>query len=174
MNLAALWNLPVLFICENNLYAMGTALERHQSQTDIALKAAGYGVPAEVADGMDVVAVETTTRAAVEQVRTGHGPYLIECRTYRFRAHSMYDPELYRSKAEVEDWKKRCPIATLEARLRTEELFSDQQKKELESSIADELDKAVAFAEGGPLEPIEDLLRDVLTVEQGSSRNARS
>ncbi|HLA11879.1 MAG TPA: pyruvate dehydrogenase (acetyl-transferring) E1 component subunit alpha [Pyrinomonadaceae bacterium] len=163
MNLAALWKLPVLFICENNLYAMGTALERHQSQTDIALKAAGYAVPAEVVDGMDVVAVETTTRAAVEQVRTGHGPYLIECRTYRFRAHSMYDPELYRSKEEVEDWKKRCPIAALEARLRTEEHCSDQQKKELESSITDELDKAVAFAEAGPLEPIEDLLRDVLT-----------
>lgn len=173
MNLAALWNLPVLFICENNLYAMGTALERHQSQTDIALKAAGYGVSAAVVDGMDVVAVERATRAVVDQVRAGNGPYLIECRTYRFRAHSMYDPELYRSKAEVEDWKKRCPIATLEERLRTEELFSVQQKKELESSITDELDKAVAFAEGGPLEPIEDLLRDVLTVEQGRSRGAQ-
>jgi pyruvate dehydrogenase E1 component alpha subunit len=86
MNLAALWKLPVLFICENNLYAMGTALERHQAQTDIALKAAGYGVPADAVDGMDVTAVEAATLSAAERVRAGNGPYLLECRTYRFRA----------------------------------------------------------------------------------------
>ncbi len=150
MNLAALWKLPVLFICENNLYAMGTALERHQAQTDIALKAAGYGVPAAAVDGMDVTAVETATRAAIERVRAGDGPYLLECRTYRFRAHSMYDPELYRSKEEVEKWKGRCPIATLEARLRSEGQFSNTLRTEMETAIAQEIEKAIAFAEYGP------------------------
>jgi pyruvate dehydrogenase E1 component subunit alpha len=163
MNLAALWKLPVLFICENNLYAMGTALERHQAQTDIAVKAAGYGVPAAAVDGMNVNAVEAATRTAVERVRAGDGPYLLECRTYRFRAHSMYDPELYRSKEEVEAWKQHCPIATLQKRLQ-DEGFTDQQKIELETFVAEEIDKAVAFAEAGPWEPVEDLLKDVLTV----------
>ena len=167
MNLAALWKLPVLFICENNLYAMGTALGRHQAQTDIALKAAGYGVPAAVVDGMDVNAVETATRAAIERLRGGDGPYLLECRTYRFRAHSMYDPELYRSKEEVEEWKKQCPITALEARLRSENQFLDKTRAEMETAIAAEIERAIAFAEAGPWEPIEDLLKDVLTIEQG-------
>lgn len=166
MNLAALWKLPVLFICENNLYAMGTALERHQAQTDIALKAAGYGVPAAAVDGMDVNAVETATRAAIERLRAGDGPYLLECRTYRFRAHSMYDPELYRSKEEVEQWKTQCPITALEARLGSEDQFLDKTRTEMETAIAAEIEKAVAFAEAGPWEPVEDLLKDVLTLEQ--------
>jgi len=166
MNLAALWKLPVLFICENNLYAMGTALERHQSQTDIALKAAGYGVPAAVVDGMDVNAVETATRAASERVRAGVGPYLLECRTYRFRAHSMYDPELYRSKEEVEEWKKQCPIIALGTRLRSENQLLDETRAEMETAIAVEVEQAVVFAEAGPWEPVEDLLKDVLTLEQ--------
>lgn len=174
MNLAALWKLPVLFICENNLYAMGTALERHQSQTDIAMKAAGYGVSARAVDGMDVSAIEAATRVAVDHIRAGKGPYLLECRTYRFRAHSMYDPELYRSKEEVEAWKMRCPIATLEEKLRTEGQFSDQQKKEIETSITEEIDKAVAFAEAGAWEPVEDLLKDILTIEQGKNSYAKS
>lgn len=167
MNLAALWRLPVLFICENNLYAMGTALERHQAQTDIALKAGGYGIPAAAVDGMDVTAAEIATRAAMERVRAGDGPYLLECRTYRFRAHSMYDPELYRSKEEVEKWKGRCPIATLEGRLQSERQFSNTLRTEMETAIAEEIEKAIAFAESGPWEPVEDLLKDVLTLEQG-------
>lgn len=166
MNLAALWKLPVLFICENNFYAMGTALERHQAQTDIAFKAAGYGVPAAAVNGMDVNAVETATRAAIERLRAGDGPYLLECRTYRFRAHSMYDPELYRSKEEVEQWKTQCPITALEARLRSEDQLLDQRRAEIETAIAAEIEKAVAFAEAGPWEPVEDLLKDVLTLAQ--------
>ena len=159
MNLAALWKLPVLFICENNLYAMGTALERHQAQTDIALKAEGYGVTANAVDGMDVLAVEAATRAAVDQVRAVGGPYLLECRTYRFRAHSMYDPELYRTKEEVEEWKQRCPIMKLSSHLREE----NSTIQELEKAIETEIAEAVAVAEAGPLEPIEDLCRDVYT-----------
>ena len=105
MNLAALWNLPVLFCCENNLYAMGTALERSESETDLALKAAAYEMPAWSVDGMDVLAVEAAARRAAEAIRGGGGPHFLEFRTYRFRAHSMYDPELYREKSEVEVWK---------------------------------------------------------------------
>jgi TPP-dependent pyruvate/acetoin dehydrogenase alpha subunit len=94
MNLAALWKLPVSFVCENNLYAMGTRLDDLHSLTDLARKAAGYGVPAAAVDGMDVLGVEKAAQSAVEQIRSGGGPYFLECRTYRLRAHSMYDPEL--------------------------------------------------------------------------------
>ena len=105
VNLAALWDLPVLFCCENNRYAMGTALEREQAQTDLALRAGSYGIPAWPVDGMDVLAVEQAARRAAEAVRAGGGPHFLELRTYRFRAHSMYDPDRYRDKAEVEQWK---------------------------------------------------------------------
>jgi pyruvate dehydrogenase E1 component alpha subunit len=163
MNLAALWSLPVLFICENNLYAMGTALERHQAQTNIALKAAGYSVPAETVDGMDVRAVERAVAMAAEQIRTTGAPFLLECRTYRFRAHSMYDPELYRSKEEVEAWKRRCPIKTLEIDLQRAGHITGSEIAEMEKAIDAEIAEAVAFAEAGPLEPVEDLLKDVYT-----------
>jgi len=166
MNLAALWKLPVLFICENNLYAMGTALSRHQAQVNIAMKAAGYGVPATAVDGMDVKAVETATRAAVERIRAGDGPYLLEFRTYRFRAHSMYDPDLYRSKDEVQEWKKRCPIETFEDYLSAQGLLSPKQQAEMEAAISKEIDAAIAFAEAGELEPVEDLLKDVTTPQR--------
>jgi pyruvate dehydrogenase E1 component alpha subunit len=163
LNLAALWKLPVLFLCENNFYAMGTALARHQAQTDITLKAKGDGVPAEAVDGMDVLAVEEATRQAAASVRSGDGPYLLEFRTYRFRAHSMYDPELYRKKDEVEQWKRRDPIATFEARLRQWGLLTDEEKAGIEAAVGAEIAEAVAFAEAGPWEPVEDLTKDVYT-----------
>lgn len=163
LNLAALWKLPVLFLCENNLYAMGTALERHQGQTDIALKARGYGLASEAVDGMDVLAVEAATQKAVEAVRRGDGPFLLEYRTYRFRAHSMYDPELYRTKEEVERWKARDPIATFGADLRRWGYLADADLAKMETAIAAELDEATAFAEAGPWEPVEDLTKDVMT-----------
>ena len=103
MNLAALWRLPLLFLYENNLYAMGTAIERSQAQLDMELRARGYGVPAEAVDGMDVLAVEDATRRAVDAVRSGGGPHLIELKTYRFRAPWMADPDLYRTKKEDEE-----------------------------------------------------------------------
>jgi pyruvate dehydrogenase E1 component alpha subunit len=163
LNLAALWKLPVLFLCENNLYAMGTHLARHQAQTDIARKAEAYGLPGEAVDGMDVLAVETATRQAVEAVRGGAGPRLLEARTYRFRAHSMYDAELYRSKEEVEQWKKRDPITTFTVRLREQDRLNDSDLAALEAEVAAEVAEAVAFAESGPWEPAEDLLKDVYT-----------
>jgi pyruvate dehydrogenase E1 component alpha subunit len=163
LNLAALWKLPVLFLCENNLYAMGTALSRHQAQTDIARKGEAYAVPAESVDGMDVLAVEAATRKAADFVRRSGGPYLIEYRTYRFRAHSMYDAELYRSKEEVARWKQRDPLGTFEQALRAKGLLEDADLQKLESAVAGELEEAVAFAEAGPWEPIEDLMKDVYT-----------
>ncbi len=163
MNLAALWKLPVLFLCENNLYAMGTALTRHQSQPDIARKAQAYEMPAAAVDGMDVIAVEAATRQAAEAVRGGEGPRLLEFRTYRYRAHSMADPELYRGKPEVETWKARDPIATFAARLQAEGRLTDADMASLEADVAAEVDEAVRFAEAGPWEPVEDLTRDVYT-----------
>jgi pyruvate dehydrogenase E1 component alpha subunit len=164
LNLAALWKLPVLFLCENNLYAMGTALERHQSQTSIARKADAYALPSATVDGMDVLAVQAAAQKAAEHVRCGDGPFLLEAQTYRFRAHSMYDAELYRSKEEVERWKKRDPIAAFVQRLRTWELLDDDGLAELEMSVAKEVAQAVEFAEAGPWEPVEDLTRDVYTL----------
>src|SRR5574337_1077455 len=125
MNLASLWKVPALFLCENNYYAMGTALERSEANTNLVEKAASYRVPGRSVDGMDVLAVLDATDEAAQFVRGGNGPYFIEFQTYRFRAHSMFDPELYRSKAEVEHWKKRDPIPLLISRLRKDSLIAD-------------------------------------------------
>ncbi len=163
LNLAALWKLPVLFLCENNYYAMGTHIERHQSRTDIHAKAAGYGIPADVVDGMDVTAVEQAARKAVNAVRESGSPYFLEARTYRFRAHSMYDAELYRSKDEVEQWKQRDPILLYSNRLREQRMLDDKRLREIEAGVAEEIASAVAFAEAGPWEPVEDLTKDVYT-----------
>ena len=161
MNLAALWKLPVAFFCENNLYAMGTALKRSESEIDLSLKAASYEIPAWPVDGMDVIACEDAARKAVAAVRGGAGPYFIEFRTYRFRAHSMYDPQLYRSKQEIEQWKTRDPITTFQARLSESALISEAELKTIEDDVAQEIAKSVEFAEAGTLEPVEDLTRFV-------------
>jgi pyruvate dehydrogenase E1 component alpha subunit len=163
LNLAALWRLPVLFVCENNLYAMGTALDRHQAQTDIVRKAEADGVPGEAVDGMDVLAVEAATRRAADAVRHDGGPRLVEARTYRFRAHSMYDPDLYRTKEEIEGWKARDPIARFAGALRAQGLLDDAALAALEEGVAADVAAAVAEAEAGPWEPVEDLTRDVHT-----------
>jgi len=161
LNLAALWKLPVLFVCENNLYAMGTRLDLAQSTTDLTKKAAAYGIAADAVDGMDVLAVGDAARRAIDRIRSGTGPYFLECKTYRFRAHSMYDPELYRSKAEVEEWKKRDPISNLAALLKQQGGINDADLAEIERDVAKELDDAVAYAEAGTWEPLSDLERFV-------------
>jgi pyruvate dehydrogenase E1 component subunit alpha len=171
LNMAALWKLPVLFLCENNLYAMGTGLERHQSQTDIQAKSRAYSMNGEAVDGMDVLAVEAAVTRAIETIRGGAGPFLLEARTYRYRAHSMYDPELYRDKSEVEQWKKRCPIETFAAKLRKAGLLADDDWKELQSSVAAQIAQAIAAAEAGPWEPVEDLLKDVHTPATKSAQS---
>jgi pyruvate dehydrogenase E1 component alpha subunit len=161
MNLAALWRLPLLFVCENNRYAMGTRLDVSHSVTDLTKKAAAYCVPAAAVDGMDVLAVEEAARSATEHVRSGAGPFFLECRTYRFRAHSMYDPELYRDKAEVEEWKKRDPIPALISCIEGDGTPATAGIAELERQVVKEVDEAIAFAEAGTWEPVEDLLRFV-------------
>ncbi len=157
MNLAALWRLPVLFCCENNLYAMGTALDRSESETDLTLKAASYEMAAWPVDGMDAEAVAGAAQRATESIRGGGGPVFLELRTYRFRAHSMYDPELYRDKAEVEQWKRHDPIATLVER----RSVTDDELRSIEEDVAAAVDAAVAFAEAGTPEPVEELTRFV-------------
>jgi TPP-dependent pyruvate/acetoin dehydrogenase alpha subunit len=142
---------------------MGTALARHQSQTDIAKKAAAYGIPGEAVDGMDVLAVEEATGRAAQSVRAGGGPLLLELRSYRFRAHSMYDAELYRSKNEVEQWKQRDPIVLAKTRWLEEGRISRAEVNAMEQDVERELDEAVAFAEAGNWEPVDDLLKDVQT-----------
>jgi pyruvate dehydrogenase E1 component alpha subunit len=164
LNLAALWRLPVLFCCENNGYAMGTALAREHANTDLAARAASYGVTAEAVeavDGMDVIAVEEAAYRAAAAVRSGAGPHFLELKTYRFRAHSMYDPDRYRDKAEIARWKKRDPIDLLIATMRAAGELDDEGLSNIESAVAAEIDAAIAAAEAAPFEPVEDLTRFV-------------
>ena len=163
MNLAALWQLPVAFFCENNFFAMGTALARSESQTDLTAKAAAFRVPTRKADGMDVVAVHEAAMEAAAHVRRGTGPFFVEFQTYRYRAHSMFDPDLYRDKAEVEAWKQRGPIHNLTNRLKAEGRLTEEQFVALDAEAQREVEAAVAFAEAGTWEPVADLARDVHT-----------
>jgi pyruvate dehydrogenase E1 component alpha subunit len=164
MNLAALWALPVLFVCENNLYAMGTRVERALASTDLISKAAAYGMAAESCDGMDVRSVAGAAARAAARVRAG-APSFLECRTYRFRAHSMFDAELYREKAEVEEWKRRDPIASLSAALEAEGALTATERASLDRDVAAEIEDAVAFAHRGTWEPVEQLTRGVYARE---------
>jgi pyruvate dehydrogenase E1 component alpha subunit len=159
LNLAALWGLPVLFVCENNLYAMGTALAISESEMDIQRKAACYRIASEAVDGMDVVAVEAAARRAVHAVRESHKPYFLECRTYRLRAHSMFDPQLYRDKSEVEAWRNKEPIARFQRWLQTNHMVHQDEVSRIEAEIDTEIAQAVAFAEAGTWEPVEQLTR---------------
>jgi TPP-dependent pyruvate/acetoin dehydrogenase alpha subunit len=144
---------------------MGTAVARSESEIDLCLKAAAFEIPAWPVDGMDVVAVETAAQRAALAVRSGGGPHFLECRTYRFRAHSMYDPELYREKQEVEEWKKRDPITNLVQRLKKQELWREEDWTRIEQEVAKEIAQAVDFAEAGSWEPVEDLTRFVYSEE---------
>jgi pyruvate dehydrogenase E1 component alpha subunit len=153
----------VLFICENNLYAMGTALARSESQIDLTKKAGSYGLPTAHINGMNVLAVHDAAREAVGQVRATQGPYFLELHTYRFRAHSMFDAELYRDKAEVERWKEHGPIHTFTDRLKAAGMMSEEDFQRLDREAVEEVDAAVAFAESGTWEPVEELARDVTT-----------
>lgn len=151
LNLAALWHLPILFICENNLYAMGTALELTESQTNISLKAASYRIASKQLDGMNVIEVAESAEQAIAQIRSGNGPVFLECLTYRFRAHSMFDAELYRQKSEVEEWKKKDPL------IRLHQDWPDINIVQHEKEISHIIDEAVEFAENGTLESVDDL-----------------
>ncbi|ADZ69521.1 pyruvate dehydrogenase (acetyl-transferring) E1 component subunit alpha [Polymorphum gilvum] len=166
LNLASLWQLPVLFVCENNGYAMGTALDLSEAVTDIRAKAAAYAVDGEVADGMDVVAVEAATRRALEAIRDTGRPRFLECRTYRFRAHSMFDAQLYRDKAEVEEWRRKGPIVRFQGWLEQSGLVHVDEIAAIETEVEAEIAEAVAFSEAGTLEPVEDLTKYVMAPER--------
>jgi pyruvate dehydrogenase E1 component alpha subunit len=166
LNLAALWQLPVLFVCENNLYAMGTALDRSESETDISRKAACYRIPAVALDGMDVIAVEAAARQAIGEIRTGGGPRFLECRTYRFRAHSMFDAQLYRDKAEVEAWKQKGPLLRFRQWLTQAGMLDADTAGRIDADVEQELAAAIDFAESSAWEPVEDLTREVYTERQ--------
>jgi pyruvate dehydrogenase E1 component alpha subunit len=163
LNLAVLWRLPVLFLCENNLYAMGTALDRTHGVTDLRSRAAAYGLPATSVDGMRVGAVEHACGRAAALARAGEGPSFIEFQTYRFRAHSMFDAQLYRDPAEVAEWRQRDPITLLTTRLRESGALSDEALARLERQVEAEVDAAVAFAEAGTWRPAGELADDVYT-----------
>jgi pyruvate dehydrogenase E1 component alpha subunit len=172
LNLAELWRLPVLFVCENNLYAMGVPLEDSEVETDIWRKAKAYRMPAEQVDGMDPVRVEAAVRRAAEHVRSGQGPWFLEARTYRFRAHSMFDTQAYRTRDEIEGWKQLDPIERLRAWMAANRELSDAEAVAIETGVASEIEAAVAFAEAGSLEPLEDLERFVLMDEVVQERAA--
>lgn len=161
LNLASLWQLPVLFCCENNLYAMGTAIAKEHASSNLTARAASYDLEAGAVDGMDVLAVEEAARLAVDAIRSGAGPQFLELDTYRFRAHSMYDPDRYRDKAEIATWKDRDPVDRLVADLRSEGLLDSDGLAALEADIAGEVAAAIRAAEEAPLEPVEDLTRFV-------------
>jgi pyruvate dehydrogenase E1 component alpha subunit len=163
MNLAALWKLPVIFLCENNRYAMGTSLERALAETEIWKFGRAYNMPCEPVDGMDVIAIREVVGRAVERARAEKVPSLLEVRTYRFRGHSMRDPAgaVYRTKEEVEREKLRDPIVLFRDRALREELVTEADVRTIEKDVNDLVDEAVAFAEASPEPPVEWLLTDI-------------
>lgn len=163
MNLAALWQVPLLMVCENNRYAMGTALQFTHANPDIEARGNVYGMASATVNGMDVLEVKAAAESALAYIRTTGKPFFMVCNTYRFRAHSMFDAELYREKSEVETWKQSDPIAKLLKQLEDEFQLNETEKKELEDHCEQEVNQAVAFAETGTLEPIENLSQHIYT-----------
>jgi len=161
MNLASLWDLPVLFVCENNLYSMGMPFELAEAETNLVRKANAYNVEGSSVNGMDVLAVQEASEKAMNYIRTNKRPYFLECKTYRYRAHSMFDPERYRKKSEVKEWRKRDPIETFSEKLRKEHVLTDSKWDELNKKVAKEITAAVRFAEAGTEESDENLMKYV-------------
>jgi pyruvate dehydrogenase E1 component alpha subunit len=157
MNLAALWKLPVVFIVENNLYGMGTSIERHSAITNLASKAEGLGVPGERVDGMDVIAMQEVVEAHIREAREDRRPTLIEAFTYRYRGHSAADPEVYREKEEVEEWQRRDPIEAFSRRCVEEGKLEEPALEELRAEAEETVLEAVAFADASPEPPLESL-----------------
>ena len=161
MNLASLWQVPVLFICENNLYAMGTALRYSHAIKELEKKGAAYGIESAAVNGMDVLEVKEAVAKATEYIKSNGKPYFLVCNTYRFRAHSMFDPQLYRDKKEVDAWKEKDPIPALAKRLIGDRLIDQNDIDKLEDRVKMEVQQAVDFAEKGTFEPEENLTKFV-------------
>ncbi len=164
MNLAALWKLPIVFLVENNLYGMGTSIERHSAVTDLSRKAEGYGIPGERIDGMDVLAVRECVAEHIRQARDLHRPTIVEAFTYRFRGHSAADPEVYREKGEVEEWRKKDPVSTFAQRLVAEGVLSEDDVKRIRQHAEERVMEAVAFADASPEPPLESLYEKLYVV----------
>jgi pyruvate dehydrogenase E1 component alpha subunit len=169
MNLAALWSLPVVFLIINNQFGMGTALERHSAETDLSRKSSGFGVPGSRCDGMDVLDVHAVVSEALEQARRNREPQLVEAVTYRFRGHSMADPEEYREKEEVEEWRERDPIATFGRRLAEEDVLSEERQAELDDEAVKLIDEAVEFADDSPLPDLDSLYDDLYVYSENGA-----
>src|SRR6476469_7277600 len=157
MNLAALWKLPIFFLVENNLYGMGTSVERHSAQTDLSAKAEGYGIPGDRIDGMDVLAVREAVAEGIRLAREEQRPTLIEAFTYRYRGHSAADPEVYREKAEVEEWQRKDPIETFGERLVSEKVLTREQVEEMRTDAERIVLEAVEFADSSAEPPLDSL-----------------
>lgn len=161
MNLAALWQVPLLLVCENNLYAMGTALRYSHSMIDLEKKAAAYNITSALVDGMDVLAVEDAVKKALDYIKQTGRPFFLVCNTYRFRAHSMFDAELYRDKSEVEEWKKKDPINIFKTLMLSTNILSNEDIDKIELQTEQEVQRAVDFAEKGSWESVEQLQNNV-------------
>ena len=163
LNMASIWKLPVVYVCENNMYAISFSQKKSMNVPDIAERAKAYDIPGVVVDGNDVIAVYEAANEAVKRARAGEGPTLIECKTYRHRGHFEGDPTTYRSAEEVEEWKKKDPIARLEKRLMEMGYLTEEDKKKIEADINARIEEAVRFAEESPFPSPEELLEDVYT-----------
>lgn len=172
LNMAAVFKLPIIFLIENNLYSMGVAINRDSAIPDLYRRAESYGIPGEAFDGMDVLASYETMQRAVEHVRSGKGPFLLEAKTYRFRGHSMADPEMYRDKAEVERWKQRDPIPVWRKRMRDEGLATEAEIMDVEHAAKAEIEAAVKFAEESPEPELSTLYDDVYAMPLGTPTDA--
>ena len=175
LNMAQLWKLPCIYICENNQYGMGTSVERAMSLRDIAQKSCAYEIASEFVDGMDVLAIREATLRAVERGRKDHLPTLLEIRTYRFMGHSMSDPGNYRTRAEIEKYQERDPIKLFTASLTEAGIVDAETLEKLDKEVREEVEDAVKFAEESPLPPPEDLYTDIYAnpIETGQSRTIR-
>jgi pyruvate dehydrogenase E1 component alpha subunit len=161
VNMAKVWSLPVLWVCENNIYGMGTSVDRASAVSSIAQKALGYNMPSGRADGMDVMKVYEVAKKAIEDVRSGSGPYLLELDTYRFRGHSMGDPERYRKQEEVKKWEESDPIGIYRKYLQENKIATDKVLDDMDAQVMTEVDQAVEFAETSPEPTMEELYKDI-------------
>lgn len=161
LNMSKVWNLNVLWACENNIYGMGTAVERASAVPSIAMRACGYDMPSNTVDGMDVMKVYEAAQQALESIRSGKGPYLLELTTYRFRGHSMGDPERYRKHEEVKKWEENDPIGKFRKQLIEDKTATEKALEEIDAEALEEINKAVEFAEASPEPTMEDLYKDV-------------
>jgi pyruvate dehydrogenase E1 component alpha subunit len=165
LNLSKVWTLPVLWVCENNRYGMGTAVGRASAVSDIEQKAEGYGIPHGRVDGMDLMAVFEASNEAIGKVRAGNGPYLLEIMTYRFRGHSMGDPERYRKQEEVKKWEEQDPIGIFCDYLTSHQYATLQELNEIDERAIEDVKKAVEFAEASPEPALESLFDDIYAEE---------